>query len=113
VFVPAAHAQSAERVPPARPALALVGLDRHPAGPYRFIRNPMISGVAMFLIGQALFWGSRAVAGVFILINHMYFVLSEEPGLDLRFGESYRVYKANVARWIPRLRPSRVTGHKR
>ena len=85
-------------------------------GPYRFVRNPMISAVAMFLIGQALFWGSRAIAvwaGVFILINHTYFVLSEEPGLDARFGDSYRLYKANVPRWIPRLGTSRMPGLKR
>lgn len=77
-------------------------------GPYRFVRNPMISGVALMLIGQALLWGSWIVglwAGIFILINHLYFVLSEEPGLEARFGESYRLYKANVPRWVPRLRP--------
>ena len=85
-------------------------------GPYRFVRNPMISGVAMLLVGQALFWGSRAVAVwacVFILINHVYFVLSEEPGLEARYGDSYRVYKANVPRWIPRLRHGRLTDHER
>lgn len=84
------------------PARKLVAL-----GPYRFVRNPMISGVAMWLIGQALLWGSMAItiwAGVFILINHVYFVLSEEPGLEERFGEPYRVYKSNVPRWIPRLK---------
>nr|HNB51371.1 methyltransferase [Anaerolineales bacterium] len=32
-------------------------------GPYQFVRNPMISGVALMLIGEALFWGSVA-AGV-------------------------------------------------
>ena len=77
-------------------------------GPYRFVRNPMISAVALLLIGQALLWGSWAVGvwvGVFIVINHVYFVLSEEPGLEARFGESYRLYKANVPRWLPRLRP--------
>jgi protein-S-isoprenylcysteine O-methyltransferase Ste14 len=31
--------------------------------------------------------------------------LSEEPGLEKRFGDDYRRYKANVPRWIPRLRP--------
>jgi protein-S-isoprenylcysteine O-methyltransferase Ste14 len=78
------------------------------SGPYRFVRNPMISGVALLLIGQALFWGSWRVglwACVFICINHIYFVLSEEPGLEKRFGENYRLYKANVPRWIPRLKP--------
>jgi protein-S-isoprenylcysteine O-methyltransferase Ste14 len=77
-------------------------------GPYRFVRNPMISGVTLLLIGQALVWGSWIVgvwAAVFISINHVYSVLSEEPGLEKRFGEPYRLYKANVPRWIPRLRP--------
>ena len=75
------------------------------AGPYRLVRNPMISGVALMLLGQALFWGSRAAgawAAAFFLINHVYFVLLEEPGLESRFGESYRAYKASVPRWIPR-----------
>jgi protein-S-isoprenylcysteine O-methyltransferase Ste14 len=77
-------------------------------GPYRFVRNPMISGVVLLLIGQALFWGSWIVglwACIFICINHTYFVLLEEPGLGKRFGESYRRYKANVPRWLPRVKP--------
>jgi protein-S-isoprenylcysteine O-methyltransferase Ste14 len=77
-------------------------------GPYRFVRNPMISGVALMLAGQALLWGSWAMAiwdGLFVLINHVYFVLSEEQGLKRRFGESYCVYKANVPRWLPRRKP--------
>ena len=76
-------------------------------GPYRHVRNPMISGVVMMLIGQTLFRGSWVLAvfaGLAILINHAYFIFSEEPGLEKRFGESYRVYKANVPRWVPRLR---------
>jgi protein-S-isoprenylcysteine O-methyltransferase Ste14 len=32
-------------------------------------------------------------------------VYVEEPGLEKRFGESYREYKRNVPRWIPRWRP--------
>lgn len=77
-------------------------------GPYRHVRNPMITGVAMMLIGQAIFWGSWIIgtwAGIFILINHVYFIFSEEPGLEKRFGESYVKYKANVPRWVPRLKP--------
>jgi protein-S-isoprenylcysteine O-methyltransferase Ste14 len=77
-------------------------------GPYRFVRNPMISGVALMLMGQTLLWGSWMMgiwACIFISINHIYFVLSEEPGLESRFGENYRLYKANVPRWVPRIRP--------
>lgn len=77
-------------------------------GPYRFVRNPMISGVLLMLVGQALFWGSWFVglgACLFFWINHIYFILSEEPGLEKRFGEPYRIYKAHVPRWLPRLKP--------
>jgi protein-S-isoprenylcysteine O-methyltransferase Ste14 len=80
-------------------------------GPYRYVRNPMISGVALLLIGQALFWGSWVLGFwvcLFIVINHLYFVLAEEPGLERRFKEQYRVYKENVPRWIPRLRPWQI-----
>ena len=77
-------------------------------GPYRFARNPMISGVALVLIGEALLWGSWVVGiwvCLFMCINHVYFIFSEEPGLEKRFGESYRLYKSQVPRWIPRLSP--------
>lgn len=80
------------------------------SGPYRNVRNPMIGGVALILFGEALVWGSWAVAlwAVFFLgLNHTYFILLEEPGLERRFGESYRAYKTNVPRWIPRRKPWR------
>jgi protein-S-isoprenylcysteine O-methyltransferase Ste14 len=80
-------------------------------GPYQHVRNPMISGVLLMLVGEALLWGSRPVAiwaGTFLVINQVYFVLLEEPGLERRFGEAYRTYKAHVPRWIPRLRAWRA-----
>jgi protein-S-isoprenylcysteine O-methyltransferase Ste14 len=76
-------------------------------GPYRHVRNPMISSVLFMVLGQALFWGSVLTAGLaafFFAVNHVYFVYSEEPGLEKRFGESYREYKANVPRWWPGLK---------
>jgi protein-S-isoprenylcysteine O-methyltransferase Ste14 len=78
-------------------------------GPYRIMRNPMISSVALLLIGQACFWFSwrlAAWAAVFILVNHVYFIFFEEPGLEKRFGEPYRRYRASVPRWLPRIYPS-------
>jgi len=77
-------------------------------GPYRHVRNPMISGVCLMLIGEALLWRSGVLglwACAFVLINHAYFLLSEEPGMERRFGESYREYRQHVPRWIPRIRP--------
>ena len=76
-------------------------------GPYRFVRNPMISGVLLMLLGLALFWGSWLVAGwacLVFAINHVYFIVSEELGLEERFGARYLEYKATVPRWIPRLK---------
>ena len=77
-------------------------------GPYRHVRNPMISGVFTVLAGEALALGSESLAiwaGGFLAVNHLYFVLSEEPGLERRFGEAYREYRRAVPRWIPRRTP--------
>ena len=80
-------------------------------GPYRYTRNPMITGVATTLIGEALLTGSRSIglwALGFITVNHLYFLLIEEPGLEQRFGKSYEEYKRAVPRWVPRLRKEAV-----
>jgi protein-S-isoprenylcysteine O-methyltransferase Ste14 len=77
------------------------------AGPYRHVRNPMISGVLSILLGEAALFGSWPVAvwcGVFLALNQVYIPLSEERGLERRFGEAYRRYARNVPRWLPRLR---------
>lgn len=77
-------------------------------GPYRFVRNPMISGVVLVLAGEAMLLASRphAVwAVVFVVINLTYIPLLEEPVLRLRFGEPYREYCRHVPRLFPRLRP--------
>lgn len=77
-------------------------------GPYRYARNPMISGVSLILAGEAILFRSYNLLAwliVFLLINHIYFVLVEEPGLAKRFGGEYEIYKQNVPRWLPRLTP--------
>jgi Kef-type K+ transport system membrane component KefB len=77
-------------------------------GVYRHVRNPMITGVSCILLGEAIFFGSPWLLGwfgLFVLVNMLYIPLGEEPGLAKRFGEDYLVYKQNVPRWIPRLRP--------
>jgi protein-S-isoprenylcysteine O-methyltransferase Ste14 len=79
-------------------------------GPYRHVRNPMISGVVCVLLGEAALFGSAALLGwsaFFFALNGVYIPLSEEPGLEERFGDQYRAYKANVPRWLPRLTPWR------
>ena len=77
-------------------------------GPYRYVRNPMLTGVIMFQFAEAAFFSSWPLAGwalFFALGNAIYFPLVEERGLEKRFGDDYREYSKNVPRWLPRLRP--------
>jgi protein-S-isoprenylcysteine O-methyltransferase Ste14 len=76
-------------------------------GPYRHVRNPMISGVGFVLAGEALACKSLPLLAWFAavaLANAIYIPLIEEPGLEDRFGPGYAAYRANVRRWIPHLR---------
>jgi protein-S-isoprenylcysteine O-methyltransferase Ste14 len=77
-------------------------------GPYRYVRNPMISGVLFVLLGEAVLFGSLPLLvwfGVVLAVNAVYLPLVEERGLSRRFGQEYETYRANVPRWIPRARP--------
>jgi protein-S-isoprenylcysteine O-methyltransferase Ste14 len=77
-------------------------------GPYRHVRNPMISAVLAVLLGEAALLGAPALlvwSGLFLAFNHLGFLTYEEPGLERRFGEEYREYRRNVPRWIPRRTP--------
>ena len=74
-------------------------------GVYRHVRNPMISGVILILIGESLLLGSGALAAwcvLVTLVNMLYIPLLEEEGLEARFGADYQAYKQHVPRWIPR-----------
>ncbi|HUT71308.1 MAG TPA: isoprenylcysteine carboxylmethyltransferase family protein [Desulfatiglandales bacterium] len=76
-------------------------------GPYRYIRNPMITGVLLILLAEAVLLQSWPIAiwmMVFFIGNPIYFPLIEEKGLEKRFGNEYRNYKAHVPRWIPHLK---------
>jgi protein-S-isoprenylcysteine O-methyltransferase Ste14 len=77
-------------------------------GPYRYVRNPMISGVFAILLGEAILSGSFPLFGWFlfaVLLNMVYILLSEEPGLSVRFSNEYTIYKQHVPRWIPHIGP--------
>ncbi len=80
------------------------------SGPYRHVRNPMITGVILILIGESLVLRSTALGGwaaLFFLANMIYLPLFEEPGLERRYGADYAEYKRNVPRWLPRFQPWR------
>ena len=80
--------------------LVLVGL-------YRFVRNPMYVGVLFLVLGWALFFKSSFLAGYAVLLAvgfHLRVVMHEEPWLDNKFGQQWRAYKAEIPRWLPRIR---------
>jgi protein-S-isoprenylcysteine O-methyltransferase Ste14 len=81
-------------------------------GPYLHVRNPMISGVAFVLAGEAVAFHSKSLLvwfAAFVAVNAVYIPLVEERGLRRRFGEDYEAYRTHVPRWLPRLRPWRPT----
>jgi protein-S-isoprenylcysteine O-methyltransferase Ste14 len=76
-------------------------------GPYRYIRNPMIAGVLIALLGEAVLTFSPVLLMWFIfffILNIIYFICMEEPVLEKRFGDDYKLYKKKVPMFIPRLR---------
>jgi protein-S-isoprenylcysteine O-methyltransferase Ste14 len=77
-------------------------------GLYRRVRNPMYIGIALLLLGEAIFFRSRALlfyAGAVVLFLHLFVVFYEEPALARKFAEAYARYCDSVPRWIPKIRP--------
>jgi len=82
------------------------------AGPYQYVRNPMFLGMFLVLGGEVAFYESHAIwrytlvlmAAAYVFVRYW-----EEPGLERRFGESYRAYQRQVPRWIPRPRTNLPT----
>lgn len=77
-------------------------------GPYRYVRNPMISGIIFILIAEALLlrsWPHAAWALTFVAMNLIWIPAFEEPILENMFGDEYREYRRHVPRFIPRRSP--------
>ncbi len=77
-------------------------------GLYAYMRNPMIIGGALLILGLALsFQSNRFLAffPYFVAVKTIWFKYSEEPSMERRFGQAYVQYKNNVSRWVPRLSP--------
>jgi protein-S-isoprenylcysteine O-methyltransferase Ste14 len=75
-------------------------------GLYRYVRNPMISGIYAMLVGETMALRSLWIGGwalTFIVGMSSHIVFQEEPRLRERFGAAYDDYCAHVPRWVPRL----------
>jgi protein-S-isoprenylcysteine O-methyltransferase Ste14 len=85
-------------------------------GPYRLVRNPMITAVLAVLLGEAALFGSPALlvwSLLFLALNHAFFLLYEEPAMERRFGEEYRDYARATPRWLPSRSQARTAAASR
>ncbi len=76
-------------------------------GPYRIMRNPLMAGVFLILLAEALFFRSKILLGylgILSIIGNVWLIFFEEPELERRFGKAYREYKRKIPRWFPKLK---------
>ena len=74
-------------------------------GWYSVVRHPLLLGVVLILLGEALVfesWVLLAYGCVYWLGVDRFVVRPEETQLHASFGDGYRRYAAQVPRWIPR-----------
>jgi protein-S-isoprenylcysteine O-methyltransferase Ste14 len=72
-------------------------------GVFRFSRNPMYLGFMLILLGIAIILGSLtpfAIVPVFTILMDQVFIHVEESMMQVKFGQDWLQYKANVRRWI-------------
>jgi protein-S-isoprenylcysteine O-methyltransferase Ste14 len=76
-------------------------------GPYRYVRNPMILGFFLYLLGWAFLFnkaGAFLAAAVLIVLLLIEIKIIEEPELEKRFGDAYRGYKKETPFIFPKWR---------
>ena len=76
------------------------------AGPYRYVRNPMILGVLFLLLFESAFFTSLPFFFwflIFFVLNFIYFKNVEEKELVKRFGYDYEEYQKSVSMFLPKL----------
>jgi len=73
------------------------------SGVYRYSRNPMYVGFALWLLAWAVFldsgWALLGIVG-FVFYMNRFQIAPEERALREQFGETFREYEQQVARWL-------------
>lgn len=73
------------------------------SGVYRFTRNPMYLGFALFLVALSVWlafpWSLLGVAG-FVCYMNRYQIIPEERALAALFGAEFERYRRRVRRWL-------------
>lgn len=79
-------------------------------GPYAYVRNPLVIGLAIIGVAAGAAWGSPWVFGWCLIGAPLWQGLlksAEESDLEVRFRGDYRLYKQAVQCWMPRFTPYR------
>ena len=74
-------------------------------GPYRYVRNPMILGFFLYLLGWTFLFnkgGAFLATAVLIVLLLIEIKTIEEPELEKRFGDAYREYKKETPFIFPK-----------
>lgn len=78
-------------------------------GPYRFVRNPMLAGVFLLLLGIGFAVNSVSLVVIFtplyVLLNIWELKNIEEPELIKRLGDEYIKYRKQTPMFVPGCRP--------
>jgi len=72
-------------------------------GVYKWTRNPMYLGMALVLLGWAIYLSSLAAAAVlpvFVAYLNRFQIAPEERALQARFGDEFARYRNTVRRWF-------------
>lgn len=88
---------------PFNPPPKLVATD-----PYAYARNPMLSGVFIFMFGLGVLLRSISIVFIFtplfVLLNYLELKAIEEPELENRLGKKYLKYKKRVPMFVPKFK---------
>lgn len=78
-------------------------------GPYRFVRNPMLTGVFLLLFGIGFAVNSFSLVlfftPLYVLLNMWELINIEEPELIKRLGDEYIKYRKQTPMFVPGYRP--------
>jgi len=73
-------------------------------GPYKYVRNPMLTGIFIQLFGFGIILNSLSLiiifTPLFIIVNVWELKRIEEPELKKRFGKEYLDYKKQVPMFL-------------
>jgi len=74
-------------------------------GIYQYSRNPMYLGLALVLVGLAIYWHANVLLGfvvlfAFVLYMNVFQIIPEERMLSRLFPEEFEAYKRSTRRWM-------------